>query len=114
MKKALFIMASLLLIGSVAQADPFGGLGNINPGTAIWSDLNRSSVYDIQQLQNQYRSEKGSFSEFKDFKQQQKENQERVQRDIDRQKALEERAQYGSQSHTQFVNDNGVIKIESY
>ena len=113
MKKMLILVATMFFVGSVANADPFSG-AMIDPIAPLVQSVNATSVFDMQQLGNQYRSEKGSYSEFKDFKQQQKENQERIQKDIDRQKALEERAQYGSRTHSKFVNDNGVIKIESY
>lgn len=94
----------------VANADPFGG---IDPG-AINAIQNASgrSFYDVQQLQNKAESTKGSYSEFKDFKQQQQERQEQVKREMERQKRLEERVEQVT-PQAQFVNDNGVIRIEN-
>lgn len=74
--------------------------------------LLQNPLYDMNQLQNEYRAKKNSFNEFQSFEEQKKANQERIQKDIERQQYLEERA-VRTKSTKQFVNDNGVIKIES-
>ena len=66
----------------------------------------------MQQIQHLQTFQKGSINEFRDFKKQQIENQERVKRDIERQERIEKRIQQTT-PNAQFVNDNGVIKIEN-
>jgi len=67
---------------------------------------------NMQTLQNLDRFKTGNYNEFKSFKKQQKENQERIKKDIERQQQLEQRAEQAP-THSKFVNDNGVIRIEN-
>ena len=97
MKKTLGIIAILTLCTCVANAFP------------ETSSFNNREMQQIQHLQT---FQKGSINEFRDFKQQQIENQERIKRDIERQQRHEERVQQTTPK-SQFVNDNGVIRIEN-
>ncbi len=116
MRKISLIFAAVVLSAGIANANPFAGGAGLTPEAInVMRDAQMNtqrSFYDVQQLQNKSEARKGSYNEFKDFKQQQKENQERIQRDIERQKRLEQRAQQAT-PNVQFVNDNGVIKIQN-
>lgn len=115
MKKMALIFAAFVVSSAIANADPFNGAGITPEAINVMRDAQMNaqrSFYDVQQLQNKSESRKGSYSEFKDFKQQQKENQERIKKDIERQKYLEQKAEQTA-PRAEFVNDNGVIKIQN-
>ena len=116
MKKISMVLAAIIITSCSANADPFAGGAGITPEAInIMRDAQMNtqrSFYDVQQLQSKSEARKGSLNEFRDFKQQQKENQERIKRDIERQQRFEERAKQITPK-SQFVNDNGVIRIEN-
>ena len=116
MKKISLVFVAIIIASCSANADPFaGGMGITPEAINVMRDAQMNtqrSFYDVQQLQSKSESRKGSLNEFRDFKQQQKENQERVKRDIERQQRIQERVQQTTPK-SQFVNDNGVIRIEN-
>ena len=116
MKKISMVLVALIFANCCAKADPFAGGAGITPEAInIMRDAQMNtqrSFYDVQQLQSKSESRKGSINEFRDFKKQQIENQERVKRDMERQQRLEERVRQTTPK-SQFVNDNGVIRIEN-
>ena len=116
MKKISLVFAAIIIASCSANADPFaGGMGITPEAINVMRDAQMNtqrSFYDVQQLQSKSESRKGSINEFRDFKKQQLENQERVKRDIERQQRIQERVQQTTPK-SQFVNDNGVIRIEN-
>lgn len=114
MKKNLLIMglsgAIVLGLASISYAADMGGfnnLQNMQPNQPMQNPL-----YDLQQFQNQYRAKRNSVNEFQNFEEQKKARQEMIKKENERQKYLEERAAR-TRTTKQFVNDNGVIKIEN-
>ena len=116
MKRFLFLLGltvlSVSLCVSESNAADLGGFNNLQNMQVQQFEPLQNPFYDMQQLQNQYLEKKHSVNEFKDFEEQKAENEERIQKDLDRQKYLEERA-VNTKSSKKFVNDNGLIKIES-
>ncbi|MBO7672534.1 hypothetical protein J6S88_03905 [bacterium] len=112
MKRFLLFGLTALMAFSFIPAAIGADLGGVNNLYQQQFQPIYNPLYDMQQLQNQYRAEEYSVNEFKSFEEQKKANQERIQKDIERQQYLEERA-VRTKSTKKFVNDNGVIKIES-
>ena len=110
MKKNLLILGlmSAIIIGSASAsyAADLGGFNNMQPLPV------QNPLYDMQQFQNEYRAKSNSVNEFQSFEEQKKARQEMIKKENERQKYLEERATR-TKTTKQFVNDNGVIRIEN-
>lgn len=114
MKKFLLLsgLAALVISSSVnaSYAADLGGFNNLQNMQQIPQIQN--PFYDMNQLQDEYRAKVNSFNEFQNFEEQKKARQEQIQKENERQQYLEERA-VRTKTNKQFVNDNGIIKIES-
>ena len=101
------LMLTLVLgFASISNAADLGGFNNMQPLAP------QNPLYDMQQLQNEYRAKQNSINEFQSFEKQKKARQEQIQKENERQQYLEERA-VRTKATKQFVNDNGVIRIEN-
>ena len=112
--KKILLMSGLAcaLIFSVVQISTAADLGGFNNMQQMQQmPQMQNPFYDMQQLQNEYRAKRNSVNEFQSFEQQKKARQEMIKKENERQKYLEERA-IRTKSTKQFVNDNGVIRIE--
>lgn len=104
------IATMLLSFTPVSYGADLGGFNNLQNMQQIQPMQN--PFYDMQQLQNQYRAKKNSINEFQSFEEQKKANQERIKKENEREQYLQERAAK-TKTNKQFVNENGVIKIEN-
>ena len=105
-------MIFVLVLSSVkiASAADLGGFNNLQNMQQMQQMQN--PFYDMNQLQDEYRAKKNSINEFKSFEEQKKARQEQIRKENERQQYLEQRA-INTKTNKQFVNDNGIIKIES-
>ena len=113
MKRFLLLGVAALMalnFAPISFGADLGGFNNLQNMQQVQPMQN--PFYDMQQLQNQYRAKENSVNEFKSFEEQKKANQERIKKENERQQYLEERA-LRTKTTKQFVNDNGVIKIEN-
>ena len=111
MKRFLLLSSLAILAGAqVSYSADLGGFNNMQNMPNLPQMQN--PFYDMNQLQDEYRSKQNSFNEFQNFEEQKKARQEQIRKENERQQYLEQRA-VRTKTNKQFVNDNGVIKIEN-
>ena len=96
MKKILTVIMALGVCLSAAYAFP---------------ETSSSNTESMYQLQNLDRFKDPSMTDFNNYTTKRKKRQEQMQQIEERQEQLEERAE-NTPANVQFVNENGVLKIE--
>jgi len=113
MKRFLLMagLVSMFVFVPVVSAADMGGFNNLQQNMQQIPQM-QNPFYDMNQLQDEYRAKKNSFNEFKNFEEQKKARQEQIKKENERQQYLEQKA-VRTKTNKQFVNENGVIKIEN-
>ncbi len=98
MKKTVLVLSAIILSAGIASAFP------------ETSSFNTSEMQRLQNLQLNTRNDYDNVNNFKERKQ---ERQERAKQLEQRQKQLEKRVEQMATPNAEFVNENGVIKIQN-
>lgn len=97
MKKTALILSAIILSAGVALAFP---------------ETSSFNTQEMQRIQNFQYNTRNDYDNVSNFNTRKKERQEKAKQLEERQKKLEQRAQQPINSNAQFVNENGVLKIE--
>lgn len=97
MKKTALILSAIILSAGVALAFP---------------ETSSFNTQEMQRIQNFQYNTRNDYDNVSNFKARKKDRQEKAKQLEERQKNLEQRAQQSVSPNAQFVNENGVLKIE--
>ena len=98
MKKIVLTFTAIVLSAAIANAFP---------------ETSSFNTLEMQQIQHLQYNTRNDYDNVQNFKERKEEREQRAKMIEERQKRLEERAEQPLPTNSQFVNDNGTIRIEN-